>query len=317
MNEELQEYVDSRGLAIQTDRDRGVVRGVKILGARSRNGRTYLAQAMNQAVPLYEGAKVNVNHAKAAPSGPRDYQDRIGVIRNVTARADEGLFGDFHFNPKHALAEQLLWDAQHAPQNVGFSHNVQARTTRRGDTTVVEAITKVQSVDLVADPATTQGLFESADAETKTVQKASRANETFLKSLSIDQLKTARPDLIEELLADPQEHLNQLQEEVEQLRSAEALRKRRETVQGLLVEYRLVGNDAADNCRSHLVTESLVDSLIRAEDEAAMRQLIQERIQLARDIAGNNDGNRPISREQTHLYTQHPNNVEDFVHSIS
>ena len=90
MNEELQEYVDSRGLAIQTDRDRGVIRGVKILGARSRNGRTYLAQAMNQAVPLYEGAKVNVNHAKAAPSGPRDYQDRIGVIRNVTARADEG-----------------------------------------------------------------------------------------------------------------------------------------------------------------------------------------------------------------------------------
>ena len=46
---------------------------------------------------------------------------------------------------------------------MGFSHNVEARTARRGDRVVVEAITRVQSVDLVADPATTRGLFESQD----------------------------------------------------------------------------------------------------------------------------------------------------------
>ena len=33
---------------------------------------------------------------------------------------------------------------------------------RRGDQVVVEAITRVVSVDLVADPATTRGLFEAA-----------------------------------------------------------------------------------------------------------------------------------------------------------
>ena len=78
----------------------------------------------------------------------------------------EGLFADFHFNPKHALAEQLAWDAEHAPENVGFSHNVEARIARRADRVVVEAITRVQSVDLVADPATTRGLFESAATKT-------------------------------------------------------------------------------------------------------------------------------------------------------
>ena len=56
----------------------------------------------------------------------------------------------------------MLWDAEHAPENVGFSHNVEARTARRGEEVVVEAITRVQSVDLVADPATTRGLFEAA-----------------------------------------------------------------------------------------------------------------------------------------------------------
>ena len=47
--------------------------------------------------------------------------------RHVGPARGEGLFADFHFNPKHALAEQLLWDAEHAPENVGFSHNVEAR----------------------------------------------------------------------------------------------------------------------------------------------------------------------------------------------
>ena len=139
-----------------------MIRGVKVLGLESRNGRTYLPEALAQAARLYEDAKVNVNHPKGNPAAPRDYQDRIGTIRGVVMRPGEGLFGDFHFNPKHALAEQLIWDAEHAPENVGFSHNVEARTVRRGDRVVVEAITRVQSVDLVADPATTRGLFESA-----------------------------------------------------------------------------------------------------------------------------------------------------------
>ena len=67
---------------------------------------------------------------------------------------------DFHYNPKHALAEQLKWDAENASENVGFSHDVMARVSRRGGKAVVEEITRVVSVDLVADPATTRGLFE-------------------------------------------------------------------------------------------------------------------------------------------------------------
>ena len=120
MIETLQEFFDSRGVQICVDREPGVIRGVKILGLHSRNGRTYLPEALSQAAGLYENAKVNVNHPKGSPSRPRDYQDRIGVIRNVAVRGSEGLFADFHFNPKHPLAEQLVWDAEHAPENVGF-----------------------------------------------------------------------------------------------------------------------------------------------------------------------------------------------------
>lgn len=160
--EVLREYSDNRGVAFRVDGQAGIIRGVKILGLESKNGRSYLPAALTNAVSLYEGSKVNVNHPAGNPNGPRGYEDRIGVIRNVALRSGSGLFGDFHFNPKHALAEQLIWDAEHAPENVGFSHNVEAKTARRNGKTVVEEITRVQSVDLVADPATTSGLFESA-----------------------------------------------------------------------------------------------------------------------------------------------------------
>ena len=99
MDEVLQEFVDSRGVNIRIDRAAGVIRGVKLLGFESRNGRRYLPEALAQAVGLYEGAKVNVNHPKGNPLAARDYQDRLGRIRNVAVRPGEGVFGDLHFNP--------------------------------------------------------------------------------------------------------------------------------------------------------------------------------------------------------------------------
>ena len=161
--EPLIEYASSRGMSPRVDRRNGRIFGVKVLGLESRNGRVYRPEAIAAAAPLYEHVKVNVNHPKARPHEARDYQDRLGCLRNVRATAD-GLFGDLYFNPHHPLADQLAWDAEHAPENVGLSHNVQARTRRQGEQVIVEAIECVTSVDLVADPATTRGLYESAPA---------------------------------------------------------------------------------------------------------------------------------------------------------
>jgi hypothetical protein len=112
---------------------------------------------MAKALPLYEGMRVNVDHVD--PGQRRSLRDRIGLIKNVTLKED-GLYGDFHFNPKHALAEQIAWDAENAPQNLGFSHDTRGDARNVGGKVMVESIDKVLSVDLVANPATTTGLFE-------------------------------------------------------------------------------------------------------------------------------------------------------------
>ncbi len=324
MNETLQEFVDSRGVDMRVDRQNGVIRGAKILGIHSRNGRTYLPEALTEAARLYEEAKVNVNHPRQSPLGARDYQDRIGVLRNVVARAEEGLFADFHFNPKHALAEQLIWDAEHMPQNVGFSHNVEARTARRGDRVVVEAITKVQSVDLVADPATTRGLFESASgaAEPRLTQTNAEDGASGLSDLTLEDLKRHRPDLVEALEQEERAELARLRAEVDRLEAAEALLRKRALGRRLLSEFGLPDPDLAEGWEKSVVSERFLESLLAAPSEQAMREMVEERAELVRGAnAGHSPpagvDSRPRSRDQNQVYAPLTTDVQAFVEAIT
>jgi hypothetical protein len=254
MTEVLQEYVDSRGLALRVNRTTGVLRGVKLIGMESLNGRRYRAEALSAAVGLYEGAKVNVNHPKDGPLAPRDYRDRLGVIRQVEFRPGEGLFGNLHFNPKHALAEQLAWDAENNPRNVGFSHNVLARLSREGEQTVVEAITHVQSVDLVADPAATQGLFEQEQA----------ASAPTVDSLTADEVEGLRQSLHEGL-----ERESKLRRQL----------KIYETTQS-----RGIGVPAGQSIIEALGA-AFYEALLSADDDERVETLIQERAESLRTAA--------------------------------
>ena len=165
--ERLVEYAAAKtGLTV--NRVTGEIRGVRVLGLESKNGRTYPAETLRRAASLYEGARVNVDHAGA---GNRSYADRIGTIRGVSLDAG-GLRGTLHVNPGHALAEQLFWDAERSPESVGLSHVVEAKTRRVGTRLVVEEIMRVESVDLVADPATARGLHESVDSGRREIVEA-------------------------------------------------------------------------------------------------------------------------------------------------
>ena len=294
--QQLQEFVDSRGIEVRVQREPAILQGVKILGLRSRNGRTYTPEALAKAVGLYEGAKVNVNHPKGDPAGPRDYQDRIGVIRDVVVRPEDGLFADFHFNPRHALAEQLLWDAEHAPENVGFSHSVQAPLARRGEETVVEEILHVQSVDLVADPATTCGLFE-ASAETTAADLA---------ALTAEQIREQRPDLVEMLVAEAAagnaDELRHLRDELDRLRAEDASRRRREQIRQMLREFALPDPDSGDAWAKTAVSSRFLEQLLAAPDEHAMRELVEERARLIAASHHNPGHAGPVSRDQHQIH---------------
>lgn len=286
MTEAIQEFVDSRGVALRVDREQGVLRGVKLIGLASRNGRRYRDAALEQARSLYEEAKVNVNHPKDGPLAPRDYQDRLGVIRGVEFRTGDGLFGDLYFNPKHPLAEQLAWDAEHNPRNVGFSHNVLARLSREGETAVVEEITRVQSVDLVADPAATLGLYEHSE-------QAPRWDALTLATLALH-----RPDLVEEMRASARQLV---QEQLDEAQARTGVLERRQRVMELLNQQGLSvsrSDGKPTDANGRAVGPAFFEMLIAVDDEARLKQLIAERVDLVRSAA-------PRSRDQIAVESRH------------
>lgn len=150
------------------DRENGILRGVKLIGFESKNGRSYPPSVLKSAVHLYEGAKVNIDHPEPNnPNRPRLYTERFGVIRSARFVEGSGIFADLHFNPKHSCAEQFCWDAENNPTSLGFSHNASLTSRRAKDgKEVIEQIVNIRSMDLVADPATTSSLFESENFPT-------------------------------------------------------------------------------------------------------------------------------------------------------
>jgi hypothetical protein len=303
MSELLQEYVDSSNQRLRVDRTAGVIRGVKLLGLSSRNGRRYREEALTDAVGLYEGAKVNINHPKGHPLSPRDYQDRLGVVRSVEFRAGEGLFGDLHFNPKHMLSEQLVWDAEHAPQNVGMSHNVLARTKREGDETVVEAITKVQSIDLIADPATTSGLYEHAESSSPKSTADVNFPPASWSLLTLEQLKQRCPELIVEVGLAYESQLMDMRTRLDEMIAKEQASVRRERIGELLQEVGLPLPTQYGKSEDRIVSDQFMQLMMQAPNESALRLLIEERANLVRSASRWNGGQRsggcrPRSRDQ-------------------
>lgn len=148
------------GGAVNPSRESNVLKGCRILGFVSKNNRRYLPECLQKACPLYEGKSVYVDHS----ADVRKFLDKIGKFRDVRYDEVKGLVGDLHYNPKHTAIDTLIGWVETDPSAVGFSHCVVA-DWREGEDGVVEvtSITEVKSVDLVSDPATTEGIFESME----------------------------------------------------------------------------------------------------------------------------------------------------------
>jgi hypothetical protein len=147
----------------RVDRDRRIIRGVKILGQSSRNGRYYTTECLLAARRLYEGVKVRVNHKKRRERDEdRPAEDTFGELRNVRVGSD-GLYGDLRYLKSHPMAPRVCEAAEAMPSAFGLSHDVSewASHIDAEGVEVITAINCVESVDLVADPGTTGGLFES------------------------------------------------------------------------------------------------------------------------------------------------------------
>ncbi len=160
MDTKLTEIIDFSSAEFIEENGTRVVRNVVMLGPFSSHGYEYEQGAMRQAVSngLYEDIPIFINHAE----GNRDVMKLAGVFQGV--RHDGGkVKGDAHLLDDDY--GRKFWNiARQTPKAAGCSHVADGKLVTKNGKKVVEEISKVYSVDLVVQGATTKGVFESDTA---------------------------------------------------------------------------------------------------------------------------------------------------------
>ena len=139
------------------DRDARLIQNVAILREESRNGYRYSRAAMTQAVALFDGVRSFIDH------GSRSVRDIAGRVSSL--RLDEDALGlvvrgNLELAPG-GIGDWLMDIAETMPDVVGLSIVARGRFETDDNGPVVAELVSAASVDIVADPATTNGLFEA------------------------------------------------------------------------------------------------------------------------------------------------------------
>lgn len=214
-------YTPSTG---RVDFENAIIRGVKVVGRHSPNshgesgvtkGTEYTEQALRQALPLYEGLAVNIDHPPREEAGKeRSVLEGPGELRNVRVvwnssnPDDDGMFADLHLLKSHSFSPTLMEAAEKMPNRYGLSHNAKGRGQVRDGKYIIEEIPFVRSVDIVSRPATTRGLFESE-------QEHKVAKRPFKAVLESSKKKDVLLPRFKSILEDDMGYANQMMEDPE------------------------------------------------------------------------------------------------------
>ena len=90
------------------DRTAGLIKGVKLMGLESRNGRRYRTPAAE----IFENIQIRMDHhgKENGPEMPTDpsFRDIWATTTNVKVDAT-GVYADLKYNKAHPLMESILW----------------------------------------------------------------------------------------------------------------------------------------------------------------------------------------------------------------
>ena len=273
---------------LDTDKEAGVIRNVKVLGYKSNNGRIYEDLALEDCARLYEGVPVHFGH------GTTDYRDRIGVLRNCR-RKGRGVYGDWHLNKGSSFFEQVWDDANNNPQVLQMSHEVSrenAEIAFEGGIDRIKRVHKVNSVAIVTEAATNKSLFEAKEMTLKELlekypdlmEEHAKASQKELKD-QLDASETKVKEL-ESTIAESTEAMDAVTKERDELLEEKRIVERKEEV---IAKAKELG--AGD------LTESLINTYVNLDD-SSLQTILEDRAEAIRkstqepqSVGGSQDDN--------------------------
>lgn len=257
------------------DPEKRTIDNVVLLGSDSKNKRVYTEGCMSRAVGMYEGAKAFVNHpsTEEEKTGRRDVRNLAGQF--VNPRLVEGKIRANFKGLNNDSGKLFVEIAESMPGIAGMSHNAIGQWRSEDGKQIVEDIKRVISVDLVAEPATTQGMFESEQLNSgdeimdwsKTTKALLMENRPEIHSAILEEGKTSRDEEVKKLT----ESNEALKKENDEFKVRERVATKTAAVNKLLEDSKLP---------KEVVTATFRETLEKADDEAGMKALIDDRKKL-------------------------------------
>jgi len=254
---------------VTINKEKRLIEKVVLLSGESANNRTYTPECLTKSVALLEGAKCYADHDKSG--GTRGVRDLIGIYRDVVYESNK-VKGTLHLlDDGSEMSNKVLAIVEQMPELVGNSISARGRYHREDGRDIIEELTKVNSVDIVTDPATTSSLFESIEEEKED-------KEMEYKDVKQSELKTSRNDIYEAILkegaATRDNEVKDLKKKVDDFEVREAVTKKKENVIKILKEAKI---------SEELVTETFLDTLNEAKDDESVKKLIEDRKTVAKE----------------------------------
>lgn len=233
------------------DKATRTLKNVVVLRPKSANGYTYTAAAMTQFAEKAGNPKSYFDHSMFSNTN-RSVRELAGYLDNIRLEGD-AIRGDAHIGPVE-YGDMVLWLAEEQPNVVGFSSVSEAMMNDEG--TEVLEILQVISVDIVTNPATVKGLFESAQNKEPQMDEKEK--------LRLDgEIKT-----LEEKVKNLTSQVSTLTTERDAVLEANRKFARESFVNKALSEAKLPEKSVTPLFRSQL---------LEADDEASVKALIEDR----------------------------------------
>jgi len=273
---------------VQIDKEKMVINRVALLSSISANKREYTENCLAKSVNLLEGAKCYADHDLSGKT--RGVRDLIGIYRGVVNEGKK-VFGNLHIlNDGGEMSQKMLAIVEQMPDIVGNSISARGKYHIENGIDIIEELTKVNSVDIVTNPATTSSLFESIEEI-----KEEEENNMDLKNLTLPELKIARPDIHESILKEGKDsrddEVKKLKEDLDEFEVKEKVNERKAKVLTILKEAKI-----SDTLVTPIFLESL--NAIDDSDQASHLKSIKEMIEDRRKIGKTDGGVKNFGEEK-------------------
>jgi len=261
------------------DEENGIIKHVAITAKESKNKRTYSEKALENIALFADGMKAYFDHPTNADikerNNVRSIKDMFGTYSNIITEKGK-IYGDLKvLEPYKPLIFGL---ASQMPEAVGNSIRVSGKLTkgRHGENDIVESVDTLFGIELVTEPATTQGFFESLP----------KGDNVEIKDITVDFIKENCPDIIEQIMTEKEgddvhmEDVKKLKEEngilkaklakeEEEKKLAEMVAKKKEIIDKLIDESKI---------SSEFITEVFKSDLFLIEGRDKFEEEVKKRI---------------------------------------